>query len=457
MQLATLHEYQHNPLLLFPAKMCLATPGHQFSALQDRSSMMKLSRFGLRYTGRSGIVELMADLGSALRQNPAMLMMGGGTPARIPAVENIFRQHLQTIINDPELSYGMLGRYQGPHGDVDVRSLLAAMLQSEYGWPLTAANIVVTNGGQSAFAILANMLAGEGSDGQKRKLHFPLTPEYLGYGDTGLTEDFFSASKPEIELLADNLFKYRVDFSGLQVGEDIAALCVSRPTNPSGNVLTDGEVRQLDALARKRNIPLILDAAYGSPFPGIEFTDATPYWSDNVILLCSLSKLGLPGTRSGFLICSEAFAEAFSRVNTILNLASGNTGVALATSLLQSGDLLHISRNILQPWYLEKKNLAVACLRTALGNLPYHIHKPEGAFFLWLWLPGLPVSCAELYERLKAAGVLVIPGHSSFPGLQEAWQHTQECIRISYAVDPATIINGSALLGRVVKQIYDHA
>ncbi|MES2626837.1 MAG: valine--pyruvate transaminase [Pseudomonadota bacterium] len=416
--------------------------------------MMNLSRFGQRYTGHSGIVELMEDLGSALRKNPSMLMMGGGTPARIPAVESMFREHLQAIINDPELSYAMLGRYQGPQGDEQVRSLLAAMLQTEYGWPVTAANIVVTNGGQSAFSILANMLAGEGGKGERRKLHFPLTPEYLGYSDIGLTEDFFSSSKPEIELLGDNFFKYRVDFAHLKISPDVAALCVSRPTNPSGNVLTDAEVRQLDALARNHNIPLILDAAYGSPFPGIQFTDATPYWSENVILLCGLSKLGLPGTRSGFMICSEEFAAAFSRVNTILNLASGNTGVTLATRMLQCGDLLNISRNILQPWYKEKKDLAVDCLRAALGNVAYHIHKPEGAFFLWLWLPGLPVSCVELYERLKIAGVLVIPGHTSFPGLQEEWQHTQECIRISYAVDASTIKSGAALLGRVVNEIY---
>lgn len=417
--------------------------------------MMKLSRFGQRYTGRSGIVELMADLGSALRDNPAMLMMGGGTPARITDVENIFRTHLRAIIDDPEASFALLGRYQGPRGDEEVRRLLAAMLQAEYGWPVTAANVVVTNGGQSAFSILANMLAGEGSDGRSRRLHFPLTPEYLGYSDIGLSENFFSASKPDIELLADNLFKYRVDFAHLELADDVAALCVSRPTNPSGNVLTDAEVRQLDRLARSRNIPLILDVAYGHPFPGIDFTDATPYWSDNVILLCSLSKLGLPGTRSGFLVCNEEFAAAFSRVNTILNLASGNIGVALAARLLQSGELLHISRNLLQPWYHGRRELAIASLRTALGNVPYQIHKPEGAFFLWLWLPGLPVPCRELYERLKAAGVLVIPGHTSFPGLQEEWQHAQECIRISYAVDTSTIVNGTACIGRVVRELYD--
>lgn len=418
---------------------------------------MKLSRFGQRYTGRSGIVELMADLGTTLRDNPAMLMMGGGTPARIPEVEHIFREHLRAIVDDPELSHAMLGRYQGPHGDDEVRRMLAAMLQAEYGWPVTAANIVVTNGGQSAFSILANMLAGEDGDGCVRKVHFPLTPEYLGYSDIGLVENFFSASKPDIELLADNFFKYRVDFAHLQLADDVAALCVSRPTNPSGNVLTDAEVRQLDELARGRNIPLILDAAYGSPFPGIEFTDATPYRSDNVILLCSLSKLGLPGARSGFLIASEKFADAFSRINTILNLASGNIGIALASRLLQSGDLLRISRRILQPWYCDRKESAVTALRAALDGVPHYIHKPEGAFFLWLWLPGLPVSVVELYERLKSAGVLIIPGHTSFPGLQEEWRHAAECIRISYAVDDETVVKGCGLIGRTVKELYDRA
>ena len=37
----------------------------------------------------------------------------------------------------------------------------------------------------------------------------------------------------------------------------MAAICVSRPTNPTGNVLTDGEIRQLSELARERDIPWI--------------------------------------------------------------------------------------------------------------------------------------------------------------------------------------------------------
>ena len=53
------------------------------------------------------------------------------------------------------------------------------------------------------------------SDGTSSCIHLPLTPEYIGYSDIGLSDGFFTATKPEIELIEDNLFKYHVDFSVL--------------------------------------------------------------------------------------------------------------------------------------------------------------------------------------------------------------------------------------------------
>ncbi len=396
----------------------------------------------------------MEDLGSALRANPNLIMMGGGTPARIPVVEQAFRNHLQAIALDPERAFSLFGCYQGPQGDLDVRTAVAALLRSEYGWQVTAANVAVTNGGQSAFSILANMLAGAGSDGKLRVIRFPLVPEYLGYTDVGLSEPFFRASKPLLELQPDNLFKYRVDFAQLQVEDDVAALCVSRPTNPSGNVLSADELRRLDSLARARGVPLIIDAAYGAPFPGIEFGAPEPYWSDNVILMLSLSKLGLPGLRSGFIVASEAVVQAFASANTILNLASGNAGPALLSSLLRSGELLPLCRNTIQPWYRDKLALALDCFRAELGDLPYAIHQPEGAFFLWLWFRDLPISSERLYELLKDAGVLVIPGDSCFPGLADDWTHTRQCLRLSYAVDAQQLRTAASIIARTVRALY---
>lgn len=414
---------------------------------------LKLSRYGQRYSAKSGIIDLMDDLDSALRENPAMLMMAGGNPARIPAAEQLFQRTLHTILADSAQSHALLGRYQGPKGDLAVREILAASLRGEYGWPVTADHIAVTNGGQSAFGILANMLAGD-SEAGFRRLHFPLVPEYLGYADVGIAPNMFSAARPEIALLPDNLFKYGLD-RAWAIPSDTAAVCISRPTNPSGNVLTDAEVVSLDLKARAAGVPLIIDAAYGLPFPALQYDGTTTqYWSDNVILMLSLSKTGLPGARCGFLVAAPHIIEAFSRANTVLNLASGNLGPALAAPLLQSGELLQLGREVLRPWYATKADRAVNALRDKLGAVPYRIHKPEGAFFLWLWFPDLPVTCHELYRQLRQQGLLVIPGVDSFIGLDEPWVHAQQCIRLSYAVSDSTIDQGAAILGSVVQRIY---
>ena len=63
----------------------------------------------------------------------------------------------------------------------------------------------------------------------------------------------------------------------------------------------------------------------------------------------------------------------------------------------------------------------------------YALHAGEGAFFLWLWLKSLPITTAELYQRLKRRKVLVVPGHHFFFGLDEPWQHQNECLRITYS------------------------
>jgi valine--pyruvate aminotransferase len=414
---------------------------------------MKLSRFGDKFCGPSGIVTLMGDLGNALRENPDIVMMGGGNPARIPEVLAAYRQHLRAFGDDDDALFHLLGRYQGPLGDVEVRELLAQELRQRYGWQLTAEHVALSNGGQSAFGLLANMLTGESSEGVTQRLVFPLMPEYLGYADTALHPRAFLGVKPHIEFLPDQQFKYHVDFAALQhrLGKDCAALCVSRPTNPSGNVIGTEELARLDTLARAQGVPLIIDAAYGAPFPNLVFTDSAPYWSDNVMLMLSLSKVGLPGVRGGFLVASPERAAAFARVNTIFNLASGNIGPMLAARLLQAHELEGLCNNVIQPWYRARLDTALACIAREFNGLDYRLHRPEGAFFLWLWLPSLSLTSSALYDRLKAVGVLVIPGESAFFGLDEDWPHSRQCLRVSFALPEAQLINGLALIAATLR------
>jgi valine--pyruvate aminotransferase len=415
---------------------------------------LKLSTFGHKFAADSGIVGLMDDLGNALQENPAMLMMGGGNPGRLPAMERVFQHRLEAVMQDPQQRHRLFGRYQSPQGDRDFRASVAELLAEQFGWPLGPDNVAISNGSQSAFFTLFNLFGGEMPGGGRSSIHLPLTPEYLGYADSGLTEPFFRATRPEIELLEGDLFKYHVDFSRLALDETAGALCVSRPTNPTGNVLTDGEMVQLDAIARQHGIPLIIDGAYGLPFPNILFTDAKPHWNDNTILVMSLSKLGLPGVRTGIVVAREDIVHAFANANGILNLACGNIGPAIALELFRSGEILELARDVVRPFYEARAQLAVQAFRDSLDGLPFRIHRPEGAFFLWLWFEGLPVGSQVLYERLKQRGVLVVPGHHCFFGLEEDWPHRHECLRVSYAQDEETVRRGAALIAEEVARAY---
>lgn len=415
---------------------------------------MQFSKFTSRFTSDAGIVQLMHDLGAAMGGAEDILMLGGGNPGHIPAVQQFLRDRLQRILDEPAEFAHIIGDYDSPQGEPVFINALAKLLRNELQWDIGPENIVLTAGSQAGFFYLFNMFAGDFPDGRKRQVLFPMTPEYIGYANVGLRDNMFTANRPEIDTLGEHLFKYRVDFHSLQVSENTGAMCVSRPTNPTGNMLTDEEIRHLHAIACEHDIPLIIDSAYGMPFPNIVFTDAKAFWGDHTIICMSLSKLGLPGTRTGIIIASQEVVEAITQINAVLNLALGSFGPALVQDLVESSEIISLSRNVIKPFYQDKARHTVELIEQHLQGIDYFIHRPEGAIFLWLWFPGLPITSEELYQRLKQRGVLVISGHHFFPGLHEEWQHRHECIRLTYSMQPDVVEKGIALLADELKAVY---
>ena len=416
---------------------------------------MNFSMFGDKANLKSGIKSLMDDLGHAMAVNRDMLMLGGGNPAHIPEVQKILRAQMNNIMNSGAVFEECVGNYDSPQGSFRFIEEITGLLNREFNWNIKSSNIALTNGSQSAFFFLFNMFSGRFKDGSFKKILLPLTPEYIGYSDVGITsEEIFASIKPEINFLDDHIFKYTIDFDHLKIDENIGAICVSRPTNPTGNMLSDLEIEKLIALAKKHDIPLIIDSAYGTPFPNMVYTDVKPYWNEQIVLCMSLSKLGLPGTRTGIIIANEEIINAICQMNAIINLAPGSVGASLVESLIRSGEIISMSRDIIKPYYLKKAQSAVNAFKDRLDGYDFYIHKPEGAFFLWLWLKGIKIDSDTLYERLKSRGVLIVPGHYFFPGLSDNWIHKNECIRVTYSQKEDSVLKGIDIIAEEVKKGY---
>ncbi|NBF39677.1 MAG: valine--pyruvate transaminase [Spirochaetes bacterium] len=362
-----------------------------------------------------------------------------------------------------------LARYHSHLGRPAFVDALADLLRQTFGWQVTGRNIAVTNGSQTAFYMLFNLLAGEPGDkpetGEetrdggrtgdrgRRRVLFPIIPEYIGYADQTLSHDDFVGVKPIIDETAPHRHKYRIDFDALEITEDIAAICVSRPTNPTGNVLTNEEIARLDALARAHDVPLLIDGAYGMPFPNIVFTDAVPTWNENIVLGLSLSKLGLPSARTGIIVASEEIIGAIGSANAIMSLATGTFGQLMAEPLIRSGELLSLSDDVIRPFYLEKSRRALEWIDELFSDgVEYSVHESEGAFFLWMWFKNLPITTYELYRRLKERNVIVVPGTYFFFGMKEAWSHSDECIRLNYAMPDKEVRRGLEIIAEEAKK-----
>lgn len=417
---------------------------------------MDFSDFGKRFAGKIGIGELMDDLGGALIADPAPLMLGGGNPAHVPEVQAIFKKRMETILSTPGEFERIIGNYDTPQGAKAFIGALAELFRNDFGWKVGPENIALTNGSQNAFFSLFNLFAGKFDRSSSKQILLPLAPEYIGYSEVGLEPDFFRSARPDIELLNDHLFKYRVDFDQLKVDDQVGAICFSRPTNPTGNVVTDEEVSRLREIANSRGIPLVIDNAYGTPFPNIIYSDAQPVWDDNIVLCLSLSKFGLPSLRTGIVVARKEIIRVVSRMTSVFSLAPGSLGPALALDLVKSGEITRVSNEVVKPFYDEKAKRAVAQLRKEVGShVKMRIHKPEGALFLWLWFEGLPISNQELYQRLKQKGVLVVSGHYFFPGMEkDNWSHKNQCIRITYAQDDGVVKQGISVIAQEIQTLF---
>ena len=413
---------------------------------------MNFSDFGHRFSGYFGITHLMDDLNEGLLQDD-VVMLGGGNPAPIPAVIKVFENVIDKLQASGDL-VKTLANYDGPQGKDAFLETLVEFFRQQYGWDIDRRNIALTHGSQSAFFILFNSFAGR-SKGKQQKILIPLVPEYIGYNDLGIEGSIIKSQQAKIKLLDDGFFKYQLDFDRLEVDSSTGLICVSRPTNPSGNVLTDAECQKLDQLAQKHNVPLLIDNAYGTPFPNIIFNQVEPFWNENTIVCMSLSKLGLPGARTGIVIANRDIIRQFTNLTAITSLAPGGIGPAIVGQMMEENLLLPLCHDVILPFYQKQALLAIQLIRQRIDDSRLHIHKTEGAFFLWLWFEGLSISTSELYQRLKKKGLLVVPGKYFFPGQDRPSQHAESCIRMNYVQSEEDLIKGVEILARELPRYWE--
>ncbi|OLP17108.1 valine--pyruvate transaminase [Leptolyngbya sp. 'hensonii'] len=419
-----------------------------------------LTQFGEQMSHLTGVRAIMKDIVETLRsaENREFINLSAGNPVILPEVEQLWRDCTADLLASRE--YGeVVCRYGASQGYQPLIDAIVQDFNQRYNLNLTDRNVLITPGSQTLYFYGANSFGGYTSSGQLKRIVLPLSPDYTGYGGVSLIPEALVAYRPALDIdEAAHRFKYRPDFSQLEINEQTGCVIFSRPCNPTGNVLTDEEVQKISALAAPYNVPVFIDSAYAPPFPALNFTDMTPLFGGNILHCMSLSKAGLPGERIGIAIGDESFIQVLECFQTNAMIHSSRYGQAIAARAIKSGALADIAINVIRPHYHSKFAVLESTLEEAMpGSLPWFLHRGEGAIFAWLWLRDLPATDWDLYQELKQVGIIVVPGKDFFPGLAEGWEHTHQCLRISLTATNEEIATGMRRLAEVVQKVYQRS
>ncbi|MBD2676341.1 MULTISPECIES: valine--pyruvate transaminase [Nostoc] len=419
-----------------------------------------LTQIGAQMSNLTGVRAIMKDIIETLRAGSGQqfINLSAGNPLILPEVEQLWRDCTAQLLASSE--YGeVVCRYGSSQGYAPLIEAIANDFNKRYGLKLSDRNIFITPGSQTLYFYAANVFGGYTSSGQLKNIVLPLSPDYTGYGGICLEPKALVAYKPTLDIDAPaHRFKYRPDFSQVTINENTGCVIFSRPCNPTGNVLTDEEVKKIAALASPYNLPVLIDSAYAPPFPSLNFTEMTPVFGDNILHCMSLSKAGLPGERIGIAIGDEKWIEVLECFQANASLHSSRYGQAIAALAINSGALVEISQTVIRPFYQNKFAVLETSLEQAMPkNLPWFLHRGEGAIFAWLWLENLPITDWEFYQELKQVGVIIVPGSTFFPGLHEEWAHKHQCFRISLTGSDEEIVTGMQRLAKVAQEAYQRA
>lgn len=231
----------------------------------------------------------------------------------------------------------------------------------------------------------------------------PYFPEYKPFVETNGCK--FNVVPPDTEH-----FQIRLDALEQALNCHTQAIIVNSPNNPAGTVYTAETLEKLGALlTRKGNeyghpIYLIADEPYRElTYDGVK-TPFIPNLYPNTIVCYSWSKsLSLPGERIGYVCVPDQAADSALLFSAVAG-AARVCGHVCPPSLLQRV----VARCVSVPPDLAAYDRNRKLLYENLGDMGYHMAKPDGAFYLFIQAPNGDADAFS--EMAKEYNLLLVPG-----------------------------------------------
>ncbi|WP_406839912.1 aminotransferase class I/II-fold pyridoxal phosphate-dependent enzyme [Streptomyces sp. AHU1] len=418
---------------------------------------MQLSSRGRQMSRLSGIRSIMEDIAAVGNGagSGEWLNLSPGNPSHIPEVVAAWHRLTREALDERFVESST--RYGPSRGTSELVEAVVDYFNLTYGWSIGPENVVVGPGSQMLSFIATTLFTGPDTDGVVQPLVLPRLPDYTGYQGLGLDPGGIVGLEPLIVPEGRHSFHYAVDTEALARQSRMGMMLLSNPANPTGSSIEAGELKALIETAERRDVPLVLDHAYGEPFPGVVQTRLAPVLHSHVINLFTLSKAGLPGERIAFAIGPAELVDPM--VSFIANSALHAPQLlqAAVERSLRTREIDTLTTQHIKPYYKAKRAMAEELLTGALpDSMDWRLHSSDGGMFCWLSIDHDWFDDLELYQLLKRKRMFVVPGRHFFvepldtPFLRT---HGKRCVRLSLSCDEWAVAEGIDRLGEALEEL----
>ena len=284
-------------------------------------------------------------------------------------------------------------------GIPELREAIAADTAKRRGFAPDPQNVFVTVGGKGVmyYAILALVDPGDEV----------IVPD-PGYPIYESVTRFVGGTAVPIAIRQENGFRLDPDELASLVTPRTKLIVINSPQNPTGGVLTRGDLERIAQIAIEHDLAVLSDEIYSRILYTGEHTSlaALPGMAERTIVLDGFSKTwAMTGWRLGYAIVPSWLNHGFGRL--IINSVSGATTFAQVGAVEAiAGPQDEVDRMVAE--FRARRDLVVDGLNAIPGVTCL---RPEGAFYVFPDISGTGITGAELADRLlNEAGVSVLAG-----------------------------------------------
>ncbi len=354
-----------------------------------------------------------------------------GNPS-VPAPQEFTDAMIELLQNeDPMTLHG----YSPSLGITSVRAAVAASLSERFGVPYTFEEIFMTSGAAGA---IAHALRAVTKPGDEVVTFAPYFPEYGPY---------VSGTGAVLSVVPADTESFQINFEKFEemLNENVAAVLINTPNNPSGIVYSEETIKRLaDILTKKseefgHDIYIISDEPYREIIFAGESVPVVSKYYDNTIVCYSFSKsLSLPGERIGYVAVNPACKDAKTIVNMCGQISRG-TGHNCPPSIIQLAVAKVLDKTSDLSVYETNMNL----IYNKLVELGFTCVKPSGTFYIFP--KALEEDAKEFCNKALKYDLILVPSDSfGCPGY----------FRMAYCIDTEKVVRSLDALEKFVKSEY---